>query len=72
MNIRENDLIEVEYPIGEEKQKEVLQVIKNFNNEMYVNTYVGKYKLCEFNKRDIKILSVLSYEVFNKEKEVIK
>ena len=30
MNIKENDLIEVEYPIGEVKQKEVLQVIKNF------------------------------------------
>lgn len=70
--IKENDLIEVEYPIGEKKQKEVLQVIKNFNNEIYVNTYVGKYKLEDFSKRDIKILSVLSYEVFNKEKEVIK
>jgi hypothetical protein len=72
MNVKENDLIEVEYPIGEKKQKEVLQVIKNFNNELYVNTYVGKYKLEDFSKRDIKILSVLSYEVFNKEKEVIK
>lgn len=72
MKIEENDLIEVEYPIGEEKQKEVLQVIKNFNNEIFVNTYVGKFKLEDFNNRNIKILSVLSYEVFNKEKEVIK
>ena len=72
MRIEENDLIEVEYPIGEEKQKEVLQVIKNFNNEIFVNTYVGKFKLEDFNNRDIKILSVLSYEVFNKEKEEIK
>ncbi len=72
MRIKENDLIEVEYPIGEEKQKEVLQVIKNFNNEIFVNTYIGKYKLEDFNKRDIRILSVLSYEVFNKEKEVIE
>lgn len=71
MNIRENDIIEVEYPIGEEKQKEVLQVIKNFNNEIFVNTYIGKYKLEDFNKKDIKILSVLPYEVFNREKKEI-
>lgn len=46
--IEENDLIEIEYKISTgENQKEIVQVIKNVNNKLFIKTYTEHYVFVE-------------------------
>ena len=67
--IQENDLLEVRYKIKSNAyQKEVVQVIKNDASKLYVNTFVKKIFIEDFDIYGVEILSVLTKEQFESQK----
>lgn len=67
--IQENDLLEVRYKIKSNAyQKEVVQVIKNDAGKLYVNTFVKKIFIEDFDIYGVEILSVLTKEQFESQK----
>lgn len=67
--IQENDLLEVRYKIKSNSyQKEVVQVIKNDAGKLYVNTFVKKIFIEDFDIHGVELLSVLTKEQFECQK----
>ena len=67
--IQENDLLEVRYKIRSNAyQKEVAQVIKNNAGKLYVNTFVKKIFIEDFDIYGVELLSVLTKEQFECQK----
>ena len=67
--IQENDLLEVRYKIRSNAyQKEVVQVIKNNAGKLYVNTFVKKIFIEDFDIYGVELLSVLTKEQFECQK----
>lgn len=67
--IQENDLLEVRYKIKSNAyQKEVVQVIENDAGKLYVNTFVKKIFIEDFDIYGVEILSVLTKEQFECQK----
>ena len=62
--IEENDLIEIEYKISTgENQKEIVQVIKNVNNKLFIKTYTEHYVFIEDIEKTIyKIKGIITHE----------
>ena len=64
--IEKDDLIKIGYEISTgEIQKEVLQVIKNNEGKLFVNTWIGKRFLEDFKRYDIGVFSILTKEQFS-------
>ena len=71
--IEENDLLEIRYKIkSNEYQKEVLQVIKNNDGKLYVNAFVTKIFIEDFDRYGVEILSVLTKEQFESQKYIVE
>ena len=71
--IQENDLLEVRYKIKSNAyQKEVVQVIKNDAGKLYVNTFVKKIFIEDFDIYGVEILSVLTKEQFESQKYIVE
>lgn len=67
--IQENDLLEVRYKIKSNAyQKEVVQVIKNNAGKLYVNTFVKKIFIEDFDIYGVELISVLTKEQFECQK----
>lgn len=61
--IQEDDLIEIEYETSDKAiQNEVVQVIRNFQGILYVNTFVGKFFIQDLEHYNRKILSITTKE----------
>ena len=71
--IEENDLLEIRYLIkSNEYQKEVVQVIKNNDNKLYVNAFPQKIFIKDFDTYGVEILSVLTKEQFESQKYIVE
>lgn len=71
--IQENDLLEVRYKIkSNEYQKEVVQVIGNDAGKLYVNTFVKKIFIEDFDIYGVEIISVLTKEQFECQKYIVE
>ena len=63
--IQENDLLKIEYEISDhKKQTEVVEVIRNYQGLLYVNTFVGKFFVRDLEHYDRKLLSIATKEQF--------
>ena len=64
--IEEHDLLKIEYKISDESiQTEVVEVIRNYQGILYVNTFVGKFFVKDLEHYDRKILSIVTKEQFS-------
>ena len=72
--IEENDLIEIEYKISTgENQKEIVQVIKNVNNKLFIKTYTEHYVFIEDIEKTIyKIKGIITHEQIESMKYKVK
>jgi hypothetical protein len=72
--IEENDLIEIEYKISTgENQKEIVQVIKNANNKLFIKTYTEHYVFIEDIEKTIyKIKGIITHEQIESMKYKVK
>ena len=71
--IEENDLLEIRYLIkSNEYQKEVLQVIKNDDGKLYVNSFPRKVFIEDFDRYGVEILSILTKEQFESQKYIVE
>ena len=64
--IEEHDLLKIEYKISDESiQTEVVEVIRNYQGILYVNTFVGKFFVVDLERYNRKILSIVTHEQFS-------
>ena len=71
--IEENDLFEIRYLIkSNEYQKELLQVIKNDDGKLYVNSFPRKVFIEDFDRYGVEILSILTKEQFESQKYIVE
>lgn len=64
--IEEHDLLKIEYKISDESiQTEVVEVIRNYQGILYVNTFVGKFFVVDLENYNRKILSIVTKEVYD-------
>ena len=63
--IEDKDLIKIEYKLATgQKQQEILEIIKNREEKLFVNSWIRKMFIEEFKYFDIEIKSIITKEQF--------